>query len=127
MDDAHLRSYLWQLIDRGNIFWACDGDKVVGVCETWRVDYDLLGRMVCKQAVVVDAEDTESGNIAYVCNVWIHPDYRKGKTVLKMKREWYKRFHDCEYFCGHAQRKSVGMYKVFKKEDLKSNLFKFGE
>lgn len=126
MDESHLRGYLWLLIDRGNIFWAVDGEKVIGVCETWCVDYDLLGRIVCKQDVIVDAEDTESGNIALVSNVWIDPEYRKGSTIKAMKREWYRRYHHCEYFCGHAQRKTVGMFKAFKVSELKSDLFRLG-
>jgi ribosomal protein S18 acetylase RimI-like enzyme len=122
-----LRSYIWQMINRGNLFWAVDGEKLVGVCETWRVSFETLGKMVCKVNDPIESIDTTDGNIAFVCNVWIHKDYRRGKVYKEMRREWYKRFHVCEYYVGHAQRKSVGMYKAFKVSELKSNLFRQGE
>lgn len=123
----YLRGYITVLIERGNLFWACDEDeRVVGLCETWRVDYDLLGRLLCKMPVILDAEDTESGNIAMVMNVWIDKQCRRSKVFKAMKREWYNRFSDCDYYCGNAQRKSAYLWKCFKKDNLQSDIFKIG-
>lgn len=121
---SQLRSYVWQMIDRGNLYWAVVDGKVVGLCETWMVSFETLGKIVCKVNEPIENIDTKGGNIAFVCNVWIDKDYRRGVVYKTMKREWYKRYHHCEYYVGHAQRKTVGMYKAFKVSELKSGLFK---
>lgn len=127
LDRKYLRGYVTVLIERGNIYWACDEDnKVIGLCETWCIDYDLLGRLMCKCPVILDAEDTKSGNVAYVMTVWIDKDCRRGKVYKIMKEEWYKRHHHCEYFAGNALRKSTFLFKCFKKENLNSSIFKVG-
>jgi hypothetical protein len=122
-----LRSYIWQLVDRGNIFWAVNEGKVVGVCETWKIDFQTLGKLVCKINDAIEYTNTTDGIIAFVVNVWIDKECRQGRVFREMKKEWYKRFHECAYYVGHAQRKSLGMYKAFKVSDLKSSLFKIGE
>lgn len=123
----NLRSYIWQLIERGNLFWAVENGIVVGICETWKIDFNTLGKMVCKIDMPIEKIDTMNGNIAFVVNVWIDMDKRNGRVFKTMRNEWYKRFHGCEYFVGHAQRKTVGMYKTFKVSELGSSLFKTGE
>ena len=123
----NLRSYLFQLIERGNLFWAVDGEKVVGVCETWKIDFQLLGKLVCKIDEPIEYINTTDGNIAFVVNVWIDKECRKGKVFGAMRNEWYRRFHECEYYVGHAQRKTAGLYKAFKVSELRSSLFKSGE
>lgn len=125
MERKYLRGYITVLMDRGNLFWACDeSGKVIGLCETWRIDYDLLGRLVCKTPVIIDAEDTESGNIACVMNVWIDSECRRSRVYKKMRNEWYRRHKDCEYYCGNAIRKNPHLWKCFKKDDLQSDIFK---
>ena len=111
-------------LERGNIFYAVKDENIVGYCETWRIDFDQLGKIVCNVKMDIDTEDTVSGNIAFVCNVWIHRDFRKKNVIKLMRDKWYMDNSHCDYYCGHAQRKKVGLYKCFTKDKLVSNLFK---
>lgn len=121
-----LRGYIWELIDRGNLFWASEDGRVVGLCETWKIDFKTLGEMVCKIDRPIQEINTTDGNIAIVQNVWIDKERRNGRVFKTMRDEWYRRHHQCEYYVGHAQRKSLGMYKSFKVSELSSGLFRNG-
>lgn len=123
-DRERLEATIALLIDRKNIFWVKDGDEIVGVCETWKINYETLGKMVCKIDTPLDLVDTTSGNIAYVMNIWVHEDYRKSSAMELMKKRWFELYGDVEYYCGHAKRKSVGMYKTFKVSELSGQIFK---
>lgn len=127
-DDGKIRGYLYIVLNRGNLFWACDEEgEVIGVCETLKITYEQLGRIVCNVDFVIDNENTEDGEVALVNQVWIDERYRKGKVFNTMMREWYRRFHGCKHFMGHARRKTVGMYKSFDRNKLVSSLFRQGE
>lgn len=119
-----MRAYVSELINRKNVFWCLDKDRVVGFCETWKITYEQLGRMVCNEEMVLDDENTTDGYISYVFNVWIDEKYRKGEVYRMMRNRWYELYGGTEFYCGHAKRKHTGLYKVFKVSDLKSKLFK---
>jgi hypothetical protein len=110
----------------GNIICYIENEKVLGYYEAWRVNFEQWGRMVCHELIGFN-EDVISGNICVVNNVWIDKDYRRGKVFKTLMRDFYKRHHNCDYYVGHALRKKTQPIKVFKKEDLKSNLFIKGE
>jgi hypothetical protein len=101
-----------------------DDDKLVGYCETLRINYEQLGRLVLNQEFPVFHEDTINGNVACVNNVWIHPEYRRGSVVKKMKVKWYEDNGHCDYYVGHAQRKQTGLWKSFTKDKLVSTLLR---
>jgi hypothetical protein len=127
-DRARLRGYVSIALERGNLFWAVDeSGNVIGVCETLKITYEQLGRIVCKEDFFIDLENTTDGDVALVNQVWIDKECRHGKVFKTMMKEWYRRFHTCKHFMGHARRKTVGMYKSFKRDNLVSSIFTQGE
>lgn len=56
-----LSVYIDTLINRRNIFWASDDEKILGLCETWKISYETLGKLVCKQFEPIELTDTTCG------------------------------------------------------------------
>ncbi len=63
-------------------------------------------------------ENVQNGQIAYVANTYIRPEYRNGR-VYKMLRDRFFEFNkECTHFCGIARRKKSAPVKVFKREQV---------
>jgi len=93
-------------------------DKLLGYGEVWRINYEQFGRILCNEPLHIGAEDIETGNIAYVKNVIIHPDFRGDKTVRQfLVSEFFKKNFACDYFVGEARRKKHQPVKVFTRQD----------
>lgn len=119
--------YKKRMISRGNFLTYIEGGKIVGYCEFWRITFEQFGRIICHEPFYTDLEDTTSGNIAYVANTWIHPEWRKGYVYKALRNRFFKENFKCDYFCGEALRKKTQPVKVFKREKLLSALFTKGE
>jgi len=126
LSEEEARKYFQRLIEKGNIISYTDNGSVVGYVEFWRINYEQWGRIVCGETFSAYTEDIVNGNIAYVANAWIHPDYRRTKIFRMGKMEFFKRNFKCDYFVGEARRKKCGLIKVFKKAELSSKIFKNG-
>jgi len=105
--------YFKRLIGKGRILWVTDNKRIVGYVESWRINYEQFGRIICKETFSAYTEDVETGNIAYVANTWIHPDYR-WEVYKILRNKFFNQNKDCEYFVGDARRKRTGLIKVFK-------------
>ncbi len=115
------------MYDRGNIVTAERDGKVVGYFEVWKINFEQFGRLFCRVPFSGFQEDVQSGNIAYVANVWIAKDYRNGSVVRELKKKFFEATWMCDYFVGQALRKTASQpVKVFKKEDLVSSFYKQG-
>lgn len=120
--------YHQRALGKGNIQVYEENGEVLGYYEVWRINFEQFGRLVCHtEDFYANDEDTTNGNIAYVANVWIKPEHRKGKVFRELKLRFFKQTYNCEYFVGEAIRKKCGLVKVFKKSELSGKLFKEGE
>lgn len=117
--------YFDAMIKRGNIIAYQDNGELLGYCEFWRLNFEQFGRLVCKAPFFTLEEDTENGNICFVANVWIKPDYRRGMVFKSLELLFFKLNNRCEWYTGFAWRKSTKPIKVFKRDKLKSELFNF--
>lgn len=117
-EDAIRRIYTVLLNkDRLHIYKDNDG-KLLGYGESWRISYTQFGRIICGHNLYsnLESEDINTGNIAYLANVTIHPEWR-GTHVLRMLRnDFFTKNYMCEYFCGTARRKRSQPIKVFTKQ-----------
>jgi len=125
---SHEEAYKYheKRLNDGNIVCYIEDEKVLGYYEVWCVTYEQWGRMVCGELVGFN-EDVVSGNVCVVNNVWIDKSLRRGKVFKSLMKDFYKKHCHCDYYVGHALRKKTQPIKVFKREDLKSNLFVKGE
>lgn len=119
-EDAY--KYHQTMFDRGNIIiWEKQG-IVLGYVETWRVNFEQFGRLVCGCDFYADAEDCQTGKIAYLANTWIHENHRSTNVIKMLKIEWLRKHFVCDYFVGEARRKNCSPIKVFNRKNKLSLL-----
>ena len=116
--------YFEAMIRRGNIIAYHDQNKLLGYVEFWHINFEQFGRLVAKAPFFTLEEDTEHGNLCFVANVWIKPDFRRGMVFKALELLFFKMNNRCEYYCGTALRKRTQPIKVFKRENLCSGLFR---
>ena len=103
--------------DRLHIYNDNSG-RLLGYGESWRIDYSTFGRILCGHNLYreIDTADIETGNIAYLANVTIHPDWRGTHVLRMMRNDFFTKNYSCDYFVGHARRKKSQPVKVFTKQ-----------
>lgn len=117
--DNQLKHYFETMLDKGRMILCIEAGEILGYAESYRLNFEQLGRLVCGEDILVDKEDIETGSIAYLANTDIEPEHRNGPVVKHLKEEFFKQNEDCLYFCGFAERKKHRPWKVFKRKDLK--------
>lgn len=115
-DLAH--AYFTHLLNIGNIITVCVGDKLVGYCEFWRVNYQQWGRIVCDEKFSAMYEDVSHGQIAYLANIYIEEDHRDSKVIKMLRDRFFEVNKLCTHFVGEARAKRSGFIKVFKRSQL---------
>lgn len=110
--------YHTKMFEQGNIQVYEVLGKILGYVESWAINFEQWGRIVCHAPFCSYSEDVNSGNIAYVANVWVHPNYRNGAVIAYLKKKFFEKNWMCEYFVGDALRKKTQPIKVFSKQDL---------
>jgi len=120
LDETELTKYHDKLLSLGNIITVSDGELLVGYVEFWRLTYEQFGRIVCGEPFSGSNEDVQTGQIAYVANTYIRPEYRQGSVYKIMRDRFFKVNKLCTHFVGHARRKKSEPVKVFKTEKLMS-------
>ena len=114
IDKVEADKYHDKLIRTGNILTVSEGNILCGYVEIWRLNYEQLGRIICGEWFSAYLEDVQHGNIAWVGNTYIRPEYRKGEVYNMLKDRFREVTKDCRYYSGRAQRKSAWMIKMFK-------------
>lgn len=109
------------MLNNGNIITVSDGDILAGYVEQWRISYEQFGRIICGEPFSALHENVINGQIAYVANTYIRPEYRNRPEVFRMLRDRFFEFNaECTHFCGIARRKKSAPVKVFKRDQIKS-------
>lgn len=120
LDKAAIRRIYEILFNRNRLHIFCDNDsKLLGYGESWRINYDVFGRILCGHNIYaqLDLVDIEYGNIAYLANVTIHPDWRHKEVLNILRNDFFTKNYSCDYFVGHAKRKKTQPVKVFTRQE----------
>jgi hypothetical protein len=116
--------YHTKLYYQGNIqIYEIEG-VVLGYFEVWYINFEQFGRLVAHVPFSGYHENIISGNLAYVANTWIHPDYRKGAVYKILRNRFFKMSNHCTHYCGSALRKKTQPIKVFEVNKLVNKLYK---
>jgi len=110
--------YFNRLVYTGNIITHIQGGELVGYVEFWRITFGQFGRIICHSPFSAYQEDVQNGNIAYVANTWIKPEYRNTQVYKALKLAFFQATYMCDYFVGEALRKKHRPVKVFKRSDF---------
>ena len=105
--------------DQGRISVCYMNGEIAGYVESWRLDFEQFGRIICKASFKLDEEDLRDGPIAYVANTAIHPSYRNSAVTKWLKDAFFKLNQDAEFFVGVANRKKHQPVKVFKNKNIR--------
>lgn len=115
---AQADQYHERLLIQGNILTYIKGDQLLGYVEFWRLDFDQLGRLVCKDSIITDVEDILNGPIAYVNNMWISKGERHGEAFEILGSMFLSKNSDAEYFVAFRQVKKNQPIKVYSRRDI---------
>ena len=119
-DNLERSSRLFQILLDKNRIITCFGPdgELIGYVESWRIDYQQLGYLICHAGYPINFDnwDIENGNICYLTNIIIHPDYRFKYVIQYLKLEFMRQNYSCDYFIGQAYRKKHQPLKVFTRQ-----------
>ena len=115
------------LLDKARIVYYADFGRIFGYIESYRINYDQFGRITCGQKFDVGTEDIESGPICYLANITVHPAHRRGSTISLLLDRFFAQNRGAEYFVGQANRKKMGLVKVFKASAIHRHKKRFME
>jgi ribosomal protein S18 acetylase RimI-like enzyme len=85
-------SYHKTMFDKGNIIVNVQDEKVLGYVEFWLINEEQLSHILDDGKFCGDTEDTENGDICYVANMWIDPQYRNNGIIKQFKREIFTKY-----------------------------------
>jgi len=117
----HIAKVFQTLIDKNRIILSQDfNGNLYGFVESWRINYQQLGWLMChpKNHPNLDHWNIEDGNICYLANIVIKPEFRKGWVARYFKQEFFKKNYMCEFFMGEALRKKHKPVKIFDRQEF---------
>lgn len=106
------------MLSNGNIITVSDGDILCGYVEYWRVSFEQFGRIICGEPFSSIHENVQNGQIAYLANTYIRPEYRHGKVYKLLRARFLEVNKLCTHFCGEARRLPTAPLKVFKRHQV---------
>jgi ribosomal protein S18 acetylase RimI-like enzyme len=118
MPEEEARKYHKKLLEQGNIIPYVDNGNLLGYVEFWRINFEQFGKIICKVPFSAYLQNVTDGNIAYLANVWINPEFRHSGVIKALKMKFFAANYKCEYFVGEALRKRTQPVKVFKRRDI---------
>lgn len=121
MTDAELVQFYNVLIDKDRLVTFDDGEKLLGYVESWRINFEQFGRILCGCRWAIAEEDINTGNICFIANTTIDPEARFSEVYRAMARQIFAKNKECEFFAGQARRKKHSPVKVFKRLEFIKN------
>lgn len=88
-----------RLINSGNLFYVTEKDVITGYVECFRVNYEQLGRLVCKESFYVYDENITDGKVAYINNMWSW----NVETTDYLTMIFIEKFGNCHYLALHRK------------------------
>lgn len=105
------------LLQKGRIVPLLLGSELVGYVESWRINFEQFGRLLCHEPFSAMWEDVQTGKICYLANIWIRKDHRNSWAIKMLRSKFFMQNFACDYFVGEALRKKTQPVKVFKRQE----------
>lgn len=121
---THDYNYHNTMLGKDAIITYVEQGIVLGYFEVWFLNFEQFGRLVAHAEFNQLNEDVVNGNMAYVANTWIHPDFRQGAVYKILRNRFFAKCNNKEYYCGVALRKRTQPVKVYKIKDLVNKIYK---
>jgi len=125
LSDADLTLYFESVLRKGRLLLCQDSNgNVLGYCESWRITFEQLGRILCGESFSAVHENINDGNIAYVANAHIAQEHRDSWVYKYLRSQFFKQNFMCTHFVGEARRKKSEPFKCFKRSEFISKYMK---
>src|SRR5207249_1120932 len=100
-------AYYKVAIKKGRIITYIDSGELTGYVESWAINFDQFGRILCRLPFNIKTEDIQNGNICYIEATWIRESERGfGKQIQQyLTQQLFEHNFNCEFFVGEAMRK----------------------
>ena len=115
---AGITNYHQAMLDKENIITYVLNGELLGYVEHWNINFEQFGRLICHEKFIAPLENTTDGNICYVANTWIKPEYRNSFVYKELKYKFFEQNSHCEFYVGEALRKKHCPIKVFKRSEI---------
>lgn len=101
---AGITNYHQTMIDKQNLICYVENGEILGYYEIWKVNWKQLKSILKNKTFIAPFEDTLSGNICYLANLWVKKDCRKNYVFKKLKRIFNIHTESCDYFVGNETK-----------------------
>ena len=115
MSEEKITDIFRTLMLKNRLHTFLDGDKLLGFGESFRLSFEQFGHLICGENFYPKLKemDIETGPIAVLMQVTIHPDYRNTTVIKMLRNDFFTKNYACDYFCGTSRTKKSQPVKVF--------------
>ena len=122
LSELEASRYHSAMLHHGRLKVILEEEKVIGYVESWLISYEQFGKLICNAPFSPLEEDVVSGNIAYLANIWVRKDRRRGFVIKQLVEAFKDMNKDAEFFVGEAKRKKTQPVKVFNRKEFYDKL-----
>lgn len=116
--EAIQRYHSW-LLEKDLIRVIMPGCRLLAYISYYRLSFEQLGRMVAHENIDCYNEDLEHGPICWVTDVTIDQSCKEPWVPKELKRLFFEKNQDADFFIGHAiYKKRSQPIRVFKRTDF---------
>lgn len=115
--DEELATYFHTLINKSRLITLWDGNTLAGYIESWRLTPEQFGRTITSGGISIFDEDIETGNICYVANMSIRPEYRNSDAMKNLRMLFMLQNFNCEFITGTSKHNKSCAVKIFKRQE----------
>lgn len=95
-------SYHKTLLENGNIIVHIKDGKVLGYVEFWKITPEQIQKVI-NENFNADTENIKDGEVCYVANCWIQPEYRNNGVYKILKKKLFDA-NDSPYYVGQKAK-----------------------
>ena len=114
LTEKFLEIYFEKIIKKNRLILDIQNklNTLIGYIEYWNINFEQLGRLLCKEKFNIFEENITDGLICYVANVTVHPNYRFSNSINRMKKRLFELNNYSQYFVGE-RNKRYNPIKIF--------------
>jgi ribosomal protein S18 acetylase RimI-like enzyme len=115
LSELQIRRYYSKMVRHGRVSYEVKDNLLIGFIESWRLNYEQLGRCICFKNFSAIEEDVSEGNIAYIADIWVHPDYRGTDVCDRLVQSFAELNLDADYYVSERIKSKVKYVRVYDK------------
>ena len=98
LTELEAERYYSKMLANNRIQVITEGGNVMGFLESWRLNMEQLGRVVCWSDFSALKEDVTKGEVAYVSDIWVRGGKRGNGIIKTLIKLFWESNKDASYF-----------------------------